>query len=198
MGTRLEPMVLAFDVSLETVEQMVLLQEDLDGEIRAQGGVPRWVPAPELRVALRYFPVLDRALQTRVEETIEKIAGALVPFRVTMRGLRAWPSAARPRLLEVGLGAEAELVEGLYRVFQLHLGRLGLSADPRPFQPGVRVGRVLTPSDPVALEALVRSFSETDFGGSYVRDLMLCRGSLGRRGPSWEVVRRFSLGQRER
>lgn len=185
---------LGLDVSLEAVEQLVLIQEDLAPVVRARGGVARWVEAPEMRLVLKALGPLDPALYYDVCETVGKLASSLVPFKVSLQGVCFDPDPRRPRLVLARVGLGAELIGSLRQVLDGHLGALGLPVDPRPFEPVVQLGRVLTPGGPVDLTDVAAELRDLDFGESYVKNVMLSQTSQAERGPQRLVHRRFILG----
>ncbi len=184
----------AADVSLESIERLVLVQEDLGPVIVSRGGEPRWVAAPSMHLTLKALGSMDDALIYDVAQTISKLTASLVPFKVSVEGLFAHPTPARPRLLMSRVGAGAELIERLQKVIEAHLYGIGVEHDPRPFSPIIQVGRVRTPSRAVDLSDVMATTATLDLGESYIKNLMLLQTELGPRGPQATVYKRFPLG----
>lgn len=191
----MKEMFLAMDVSLETVEKFVLIQEDLDPVIKARGGRVIWFEAPELRVPLMSLGALESDLTFSVCEVVEKLTASLVPFKVSVEGVFAYPDATRPNLLMAKLTLGADLILSLKKVLDAHLGGLGLETQAEAaFEAMVPLGRVLTPSQRVDLSDVMVEAECLDFGESYIKNVMLIQTSLESRRASAQVYRRFTLG----
>ncbi len=185
---------LAVDVSLETVERLVLVQEDLAGLIKARGGKVRWVEPARMHLQLKSLGWIDPALLFDVSEVVGRLAGALVPFKVSVKGLVAYPSPRQPRLLLAKIEQGADLVGQLHKVLEKHLGAMGIeSSEARPYEAVIQVGRVLTPKGTVDLSDAMEEVKGLDFGESYVKDVMLLVSSL-QGSPQAVVHKRFALG----
>lgn len=183
---------LAFELSLESAEALVVQQEELDAHLRAAGVQASWVEAERLRVPLKWMPHLEPAMQERLEEAVSHVTQALVPFKVDMHGLLAWPSPEVPRVLYAAAGEGRELVMGLQQVLEVHLERIGVLPDPRPFQPWVVAGRVPTPKGRVSVAEALEG--PVGLGSSLIRHVVLHRVDQDRWGVRRQVVKRFRLG----
>lgn len=191
----MKEMFLAMDVSLETVERFVLVQEDLGPVIKARGGRVIWFEAPELRVPLMSLGALEPDLTFSVCEVVEKLTASLVPFKVAVEGVVAHPDATRPNLLMAKLTLGADLILSLKKVLDAHLGGLGLETQAEAaFEAVVPLGRVLTPSQRVDLSDVMVEAERLNFGESYIKNVMLIQTSLETRRASSQVYRRFTLG----
>ena len=186
-------------MSLESVDELLMLQEALDEPLRAMEGVTvQWSEATMIQVALKSFGALDPALWLRVGELVEHVASSLVPFKVELEAVSAHPSAGSARLIQARLGMGSELAQGLHKVIEEYLERIGIAKDPRPFWPGAVVGLVGSERGAVDLgEVLEGCAPGGGLGETFVRDLVLYRGQLKRGRPRWTVQRRFPLGKRE-
>jgi 2'-5' RNA ligase len=187
---------IGFDLSLDTVERLVLAQEELDGPLRDLGAKVRWFEAPELRVSLVVLGQVKEEFHFDLADSIRAVAEALVPFKVSLSGICAYPSPTIPRLLHSEVTLGSDLVTGLQKVLTVRLDRLGIAVDGSEFKPWVVLGRCRSEEGGIDVaEALERS-ADMDFGSSLVTGVLLLERPLGPRGPRpSSVIRRFPLGK---
>jgi 2'-5' RNA ligase len=185
---------LAVDVSLEMVERIVMVQEDLSPLVKERGGRSRWVSAPNIHLTLKSIGEVDEALLVDICEVVEKLASSLVPFKVSVKGLGFFPSMQMPRVLCSRVDQGLELVERLQKVLDNRLLSIGIAKDERPFEAMLHIGRVLTPDGSIDLSDL-EGTDEVDFGHTYIKSIMLVQTELSKKGPGERTYRRFVLGK---
>jgi len=190
--------LLGFELSLESVEELILMQEALDEPLAAlEGASVRWAEPTMIQVSLKSLGALDPALWVRVGELVDHVATSLVPFKVELGPVTALPAPTGARLLQARLEMGAELAQGLHKVIEEYLERIGITKDPRPFFPGAILGVLGSATGaPVDLGEALAAHEGKRMGETFVRDLVLYRGQLKRGRPQWRVQRRFPLGKR--
>jgi 2'-5' RNA ligase len=122
-----------------------------------------------------------------------KVVAVEPAFPLVLRGLGAFPSADRPRILF------ARIVEGDAPLARLH-GRFvasarerGLEVDDRPFVPHLTVLRVRSPRDVQLVQELRASHGEATFGSVRVSELQLKSSVLRRGGAIHRTEARLAL-----
>ena len=135
------------------------------------------------------------------EERIQAIVAALArsgselrPFDARFRGLGAFPSTSRPRVIWAGvLDGAPEMIE-LARRVDAALAALGFAREERPFSPHVTLGRMRRPGrDPTLTEALAGG-STREFGRMRVPGAFLMRSELSPRGARYTELAEMPLG----
>ena len=180
---------LALDVSLATVEKLAVMQEELNPWLEHRGAGASWNDASSMRIGLISLDDLDDVMLMSVSDAVTRVTDSLVPFKVSLRGLKCLPED-NPRIILAEVAMGRELVEGLRKVVSVHLEKLGVAPDDRPAIPSVFVGRLSgTTRQPVAAD-----LGAYEFGDSQVRSIVLLRQELTPRGATTEVLRRFALG----
>lgn len=109
---------------------------------RALGAdVVRWIPEPNIHLTLKF-------LGETAPSSVEQIGAALqseVPqykhFVVELRGMGAFPSVKRARVLWIGLQAPPALAS-LQHELDVATSRLGYVSEEREFSPHLTIGRV--------------------------------------------------------
>jgi len=153
-----------------------------------------WVAAGNLHLTLKFLGAVP-------ETRIESIAGALRdaglagrPFEARIRGLGAFPSTGRPRVVWAGVTDGASQMTELARRVDIALAALGFAPEERPFSPHVTLGRVRRPErNPALADALERA-SGREYGLLQVQSAALMRSQLGPRGARYSELVTVGLG----
>ena len=141
MAERLIPKGRVFAAVGPPAEVVVALAERLAG-LAIPG---KRVPPPNWHVTLRFVGPVE-------EVAYERWLGALDesdlpgPFSITLRGLGAFPRAARATVLWVGVESDPAL-DDLAHVVDAAADRAGLGREERPFVPHLTIARVRPPED---------------------------------------------------
>ena len=132
-----------------------------------------------LHVTLKFLGQIDEARVDAIGDALTAAAQRTPAFDVNVRGLGAFPTATRARILWVGLAPAAPLV-GLAAAVDAALAGLGIERESRPFAAHVTLGRVRESQRNLALaDALARP---VDCGRLAVTRISLMRSELHPRG----------------
>lgn len=153
-----------------------------------------WVAAENLHVTLKFLGGVD---ESRLAEIGAALAQAVtVPaFEVGVRGLGAFPSAARARVLWAGAPGSAAfttLADDVDRA----LAALGFPPEERGFTPHVTLGRVREPRRNDALAVALEAAAARDFGTLRVERVSLMRSDLSPRGARYTELSAVPLPPR--
>jgi RNA 2',3'-cyclic 3'-phosphodiesterase len=176
----------------------VLLPDDLrsrlgleiDGLRRHAPGIA-WVAAENLHITLKFLGGVDEA---RVAEIGGALRGAatIPAFDVSVQGLGAFPTLARPRVVWAGTAAApgfVRLAEGVDRA----LVALGFPAEARGFTPHVTLGRVREPRRNLPLAGALGAGATRAFGTLRVARVSLMRSELSPLGARYNELAGIAL-----
>lgn len=183
----------AFDLSIRTVENLVLLQEDLQKPVAQLGAKARWTDAANIHLTLKFIGEVERSLVFRVREVLGEVARRHPLFDTETVGTGCFPNYRTPRIIWAGSGAGAEVIGRLQADVEGQLGELGIPKEDRPFFPHVTIGRVQTRKNRVDLEPVLTPYRDTAFGSSQVKDIALYESQLNPSGVVYRVIERFPL-----
>jgi 2'-5' RNA ligase len=140
-----------------------------------------WVAPGNLHLTLKFLGTVP---ETRIDAIVAALTQSgldLRPFEAQIRGLGAFPSGTRPRVIWAGVTDGATEMVELARRVDAALAELGFAREERPFSPHVTLGRVRRPGrDPVLTEALGLA-TVREFGRMRVPGAALMRSELGPR-----------------
>jgi 2'-5' RNA ligase len=146
----------------------------------------RWTPAANWHVTLKFLGSTQPRLVEWVTESVERAVSTAAPFRTSVAGLGAFPSARRARVVWVGLddpggafGALAAALDGaLAREFE---------PEKRSFSAHLTVARL---RDPAAVPGELPAVESASFD---VDRVVLYRSRLQRPAPVYEPLASFPL-----
>jgi len=187
-------MLLRTFIAVEAPGEIVARANKLVAELRAAGADVKWVEPEQMHFTLKFLGgVRDRDLG-EICLALAQATRGLKPFEIDVRGAGAFPDAARPRTLWLGVGNGAGEFATLFTSLEDKLAGLGFREEGRRFQPHLTLGRVRN-SSPGSRELadLLRELAEFEAGPMYVDEVVLFSSEPGRDGPQYEVISRAEL-----
>ncbi|MGH6954341.1 MAG: RNA 2',3'-cyclic phosphodiesterase [Alphaproteobacteria bacterium] len=168
----------------------------LGAEARALAGIASgvvWVPEPNLHLTLKFLGSVAEGRVPAIANALGSAAG-LPAFDLELRGLGAFPTPDRPRVLWVGVGPGAAAGAALAARVDAGLAALGFPAETRPFASHVTLGRVRTPHRNPGLAEHLRRAGDRDFGRVRVAAVSLMRSQLSPAGARYTELAVLALG----
>jgi len=107
-----------------------------------------WTRPETIHLTLQFFGDSTEEELAEIGRIMLSIGRLFTPFEVSVQGVGAFPSAARPRVVWVGLEKHPELLD-LYTRLQEELEKAGRVAEGRPFTPHLTLGRFRQRTGPV-------------------------------------------------
>jgi 2'-5' RNA ligase len=177
----------------------VLLPEDvrraLGREIERMRAVARgvsWVAPDNLHVTLKFLGDVGEPVVESLRLALGRVATAAEPFQLGVRGLGAFPTRTRARVVWAGIDTGAAAIGALAGRVEQSLAALGFAPEGRPFAGHVTLGRVREPRrDPALAEALERPAG--DFGTVRVDRIALVKSDLSPRGARYTPLDSWPL-----
>jgi len=159
--------------------------------LRPQATGVAWVGADNLHITLKFLGGVE---DTRLSDVAGAVGAAadVRAFDVELRGLGAFPTPTRPRVIWAGAAAApafAELAAGVDRA----LGALGFPPEARGFTPHVTLGRLREARRDPALAAALTAAATRPFGMLGVARLSLMRSDLSPRGARYTELHGWPL-----
>lgn len=176
-----------------------------------------WIAPANFHLTMKFLGEAAEGAVPEIEAACGRAATGAAPFDMRLRGVGAYPSARRPRVVWAGIEAPPVLPALVERVEE-EISPLGFPREKRPWSPHVTLGRVREPHARrrprpgrmpgvapllrngragASLEAALAREAAFEGGTVRVADLTLMRSELRRTGAVYTAHRRFSLGAGE-
>jgi 2'-5' RNA ligase len=130
-------------------------------------------------------------------QAMTRAVASLPPFDLEVRGAGAFPNAARPRTIWLGVGRGEEEMVVLHDALQDALVDLGYRPEGRRFRPHLTLGRVRqAPRDSGPLIRLLEERRDYLADVMSVADITLFSSELTKEGPVYDPLGEAELGGR--
>ena len=136
---------MAVPLSQAAQEAVIDLAEAVRAEVEAAAHGPRsavrWVRMDGLHLTLRFLGPTDPQDVAAVEAAVRRAGARALPFSLVIGGAGAFPSAARPRTIWLGLTGGLEHVAQLASTVDDELESVGWTRETRPFRGHLTLAR---------------------------------------------------------
>jgi RNA 2',3'-cyclic 3'-phosphodiesterase len=160
--------------------------------LRAPGDGISWARHANLHLTLRF---LGGAVDSRkigpLVERLRPIAEQTAPFVVGARGIGAFPSLARPRVIWAGL--ESEELPRLAARVEAAVVDTGFEPERRRYTPHLTIGRIKSPKGWARIREKIEAAAERDFGDSRIESMGLYESQLAPTGATYREIARFDF-----
>ena len=153
----------------------------------------KWVGEDSIHVTLRFLGEVDEVKVRPIGEALAAAVRPARPFDVSLGGVGAFPSLARPRVVWMGVERHPALELLANDVEKALLGR-GFAPARRPYHPHLTGGRAERSARPAALSGLEHLAVAIDYQSSIaVESVDLMQSVLGPKGATYTVLSRATL-----
>jgi len=163
--------------------------ERLIKSLRSAGADVKWVVPDNLHLTLKFLGNVPAERLPEVCGAVEEAAKRQAPFTLGLCGAGAFPNAARPRVIWLGVREGTEPIVALAEAVEGALERLGFRREGRKFHPHLTLGRVRR-SGPgtAALARLLGEHADFDAGRVEIQQTVVFSSQLTRSGPIYEPL----------
>ncbi|MCX8184490.1 MAG: RNA 2',3'-cyclic phosphodiesterase [Sulfolobales archaeon] len=179
-------------VEIENTEawRSILEFRDAITSCSINGGI-KPVEDENIHLTLRFIGEVSEVYLPRIIECL-KLVQNFKKFDLSLYGVGAFPSIARPRVVWVGVREGAEVLKNMRSSFESCLKTL-VEEDREEFTPHITVARIKGRYRHECLFAYTRKYEFASFGVSPVTQIKLKRSQLTPRGPIYSDVAVFRL-----
>ena len=153
---------------------------ELKRELQATDAAVRWVRDDALHATVKFLGSVPETALPAIEAAVRAVLGERPPLTATVRGLGAFPSATRPRVVWVGL--DCPPLADLAAAADQALVPLGFAPETRPFRAHITFGRVTGPAGRARLHNALQAHRDDAFGSCAIAELIGYRSDLRRGG----------------
>ena len=161
--------------------------------LKGLGADVKWVAPDTFHFTLKFLGEVDRANLDSIAQALQSALDGAEAFRVSLRGLGAFPNAGRPRVIWVGLQEGREQLHELAERVESALVPLGFERETRPFGGHLTLGRVRSPQGAQRLAEALAEPPQQALGSMCVERVALMESELRREGARYTALREFAL-----
>jgi len=154
----------------------------------------RWVSPDNLHLTVKFLGSTPIGLVSPVGAALDRAAGGVTRFDLSLVGLGTFGPAAQPRVVWVGVGNGGAQMAGLAAAVDHELGQLGIEREQRPYRAHLTMARGRGDAIPSDVRAEFSAARSHDWGRQSVGEIVLMASELRREGPHYSVVSRHPLG----
>lgn len=148
----------------------------------------RWLGVDQLHLTLKFLGEVSRDDLAQARGILEGVASDYRPFKVSFRGMGAFPTLRSPRVVWLGVEPVLELRSAKHDLEHAY-ARMGIDRETRAFRPHITVARVRGSSGAGTLRRLESLAQEVTLEEEYhVEELHLVRSHLRREGAEYETI----------
>jgi 2'-5' RNA ligase len=168
----------------------------LQGHLKLANADVSWVQRQNIHLTLKFLGEIDEPKANLVKDTLEHIAHTIRPFTIRLLTLGAFPRAASPRIIWVGVDIGEAEVTALAQSIEQALSEKGFIREERPFSSHITLGRVRSGKNRGELtkhiEELNQKFNKekTEFT---VKVITFFKSTLTPNGPVYEPLKEITL-----
>jgi len=184
---------IAIELSPEIKKALARLVKDLQKE----GIQGRWVPPNNIHLTLRFLGNIQDEHVGDIERLMEEAAKGFHPFTVSLEGLGAFPHAARPRVLWVGVVEGKDPLSRLQERLERGLASMGFPPEEKAFKPHLTVARFKFPKEEVRRRVYqaCRKREKAGWGAMEAASVVLFESILSPQGARYRKVKEVALGK---
>jgi 2'-5' RNA ligase len=182
---------IAIELSPEIKEALARLVKDLQEE----GIQGRWVPPSNIHLTLRFLGNIQDEQVGDIERLMEEAAKGFHPFTVSLEGLGAFPHAARPRVLWVGVVEGKDPLSRLQERLERGLASMGFPPEEKAFKPHLTLARFKFPKEEVGRRVYqaCRKREKAGWGVMEAASVVLFKSILSPQGARYRKVKEASF-----
>ena len=170
----------ALEIPSDVVDSLVQAQKELE----ATGADIKLVERENLHLNLKFLGELADAEVSESKSRLSRLS--LKGADVNVKGVGAFPTSARPRVIWAGIAPEDEpLVTPIAREVIGALEGIG-ERDDRPFRPHITLARVRSGRNMRELIMVLRQIAGMEFGTVGLREVKLKSSTLTPNGPVYK------------
>jgi len=181
---------IAVDIPSTVKDEIGKLQKQLMREVSSS---VKWVEVANIHATLRFLGEVSEEKTELLYQELSKGGREIAPFKISVRGLGAFPNLSRPRVIWVGMGSEGKRMEQLSSQIEALVRGLGFPPETRAFSPHLTIGRVKQLRDRVEWAGAIGKREEIFFGEATVDCFYLYQSILKPLGPEYRKLKRFDL-----
>ena len=175
-------------IAVDIEDPLLLSRIERLKEALVATGVPmKPVETQNLHITLRFIGEVPYGVVNDIIDLVLKRL-SFKPFTIMLKGLGAFPSPLRPRVVWIGVEEGAERLRELREFIESGLRRLGLRPEKEEFIPHLTLARIKGARNLHALIKFIQDHEGYEVGSMTVEAVRLKKSTLTPKGPIYETL----------
>ena len=174
---------IAFDLNEPAILSRI---SELQSELSQTGSNLRIVSPDNLHVTLSFLGEISQTTISQITSELEQIEFS--PFKLSLRGVGAFPNLRRINVIWVGIDKGREDLEEIFQLLRPKLVRLGIPRIGQRFSPHITIARVGSGRNIGQLSKKMFAIGDIELGESFLDTLRLKKSVLTPKGPVYMTL----------
>lgn len=183
-------------VALEVPEEGRIFLGSVATDLRRTRADVKWVRPEAIHITLKFLGEIAKDLISDIERDLTPVFAELSPFRLTIRGLGAFPNLARVRVIWAGIHEEKACLSSVAGRVETVLEPYGFAREKRPFSPHLTLGRARSGKGMGELVDAIRQKLDLTGPSFVARHAVLFQSILKPTGAEYRALRHFPFCDR--
>lgn len=131
----------------------------VQAELEKSNADVKWADPENIHLTLKFLGEISEQQVGQIKEALDKVASNLKPFEITLSGIGAFPKLDYPRVVWVGIEKGKNETEGIAKMIEDELEKLGFEKEKRGFTAHLTIGRVRSGKNKDALKEILNSLN---------------------------------------
>ena len=154
----------------------------------------KWVSPDNFHITLKFLGGVEQPRLAALWQSLHQALEGSPSFLLRFRGVGAFPSPKRPRVIWAGITDGAQELSRLAARVEQVCADHGFEPEKRPFHPHLTLGRARQPVPTPALTAVMAELSAADLGEARLDRVALMKSELTRSGAIYHILQEKPLG----
>lgn len=158
------------------------------------GGEVKWVNPENIHITIYFFGEVVEGNISVLSNELMGLKGITLPFKVTIKGVSAFPNPRRPRIIWCGIEDNNHVLKDLNNFVReaVNNNKLNVKLENREYKPHLTIGRVKGRYFDSLIKKIILSELKV-FGSFVVDELSLYSSALTKKGPIYKEIERYSF-----
>lgn len=150
----------------------------------------KWVNPDNMHLTIKFIGEFNPSDLEDMRSTLEKALSSLPSFNLEIKGMGAFPSLSKPKVVWLGINADNTLFK-LVKIVNNETEKYGYVSEKRPFSAHITLGRVkpyASLEEIKTIGSVIRLNKDIVIGSQRIEDLYFFRSDLTPKGPVYQTL----------
>ena len=165
-------------IAIELPAKIAQELEKIQDKLKDETNKITWVKPENIHLTIKFLGDIETNKIDSIAKVLEDAADNLSSFKISIKGVGAFPTIENPRVLWVGIEEDDTNVSQLYNNLEHGLTTLGFEKEQRAFKPHLTLGRIKFLKDKRTLKQHLEKVAGINLGKFEVGSFYLFKSKL--------------------